>query len=80
MFKPFSLIVWCCIGVAIVVVGILLCVVGNINPNVEKTCKDEPQLVVEQKSLRQTTWLIYGSFFEQGKLFLAVADEQFLQL
>ncbi|XP_076073239.1 glutamate receptor 4-like isoform X1 [Mytilus galloprovincialis] len=66
MFKPFSLIVWCCIGVAIVVVGILLCVVGNINPNVEKTCKDEPQLVVEQKSLRQTTWLIYGSFFEQG--------------
>ena len=67
MFKPFSLAVWLCIGAAIIAVGTMLFIVGIVNPFVDKSRDSTPELAKQQKSLKQTVWLIYGSFVEQGK-------------
>lgn len=67
MFKPFSLAVWLCIGAAIITVGTMLFIVGIVSPFVGKSRDSTPELTQLQKSLKQTVWLIYGSFVEQGK-------------
>jgi hypothetical protein len=48
-------------------VGTMLFIVGIVSPFVGKSPDSNPELTKQQKCLRQTVWLIYGSFVEQGK-------------
>ena len=45
----------------------MLFIVGIVSPFVGKSRDSTPELAKQQKSLKQTVWLIYGSFVEQGK-------------
>ncbi|KAK3089561.1 hypothetical protein FSP39_004629, partial [Pinctada imbricata] len=65
MFKPFSLTVWICIGVSILVVGVLLFIANRMSPFTRYNRKEKfaPK---DEIRLLSCMWLIFAFFMEQG--------------